>query len=165
MGTSLLPVRRSLVCAVMVLGAACARNRSGTARPGSFPEDGLYDFTAPTGEAAPLRGTLAIVGGVMSLRPEFGTCRIDQAYVSVERTRYLCDNSSDVERLAFLVDALFPLTRSRWTGMVRQRRTRTVCVRYATQNGRQVCVEQRQETVEVETPVSGRLTFRARPAS
>lgn len=143
--------------------AACAGNPTPGAT--SLPDDGIYDFTASTGESAPLRGSLTILAGAIALRPEFGSCRIDQAYASSERTRFLCDNTSEVERLAFLVDHRFPLTRSQWNGTVRQRRTRTVCARYATQNGRQVCVEQRQETVEVTTPVSGRLTFRPRPVA
>jgi hypothetical protein len=141
---------------------ACA---GGPAPRGAVSVDGIHDFTASTGEATPLRGTLTIVAGELSLRPEFGTCRIDQAFASSERTRYLCDHSSDVEQLAFLVDHRFPLTRSSWTGRVRQQRTRTVCARYATQNGRQVCVETRNETVEVTVPLSGRLVFRPRPVS
>jgi hypothetical protein len=141
---------------------ACAGGPSPRA---GITDDGIYDFTASTGEATPLRGSLTILAGALTLRPEFGSCRVDQAFASAERTRYLCDNTSEVERLAFLIDHRFPLTRSTWTGSIRQKRTRTICAQYATQNGRQVCVQTRTETVEVTESLSGRLTFRPRPAS
>ncbi len=148
-----------------LLGAALACAGAPAPGAGAPPtDDGIYDFTASTGEPSPLRGSLTIVAGTHSLSPEFGSCRVDQAFASSERTRYLCDNTSDVERLAFVIDRRFPLTRSQWNGTIRQRRTRTVCVSYATQNGRQVCVEQRTEEYVVNAPVSGRLTFRRRPA-
>ncbi|MBL8961810.1 MAG: hypothetical protein JNJ98_18260 [Gemmatimonadetes bacterium] len=141
---------------------ACA---GGPPPASGITDDGIYDFTASTGEATPLRGSLTILAGALSLQPEIGTCRVDQAFASAERSRFLCDNTSDIERLAFLIDHRFPLTRSTWAGSLRQKRTRTVCAQYATQNGRQVCVQTRTETVEVTVPLSGRLTFRPRPAS
>ena len=146
----------------VVLLLACA---GGPSPASGITDDGIYDFTASTGEATPLRGSLTIVAGDLTLRPEFGSCRVDQAFASTERSRFLCDNTSDVERLAFLIDHRFPLTRSTWAGSMRQKRTRTVCAQYATQNGRQVCVQTRTETVEVSVPLAGRLTFRPRPAS
>ena len=141
---------------------ACA---GGPSPQTAVTEDGIYDFTGSTGEATTLRGSLTVLAGAMSLRPEFGSCRIDQAASSTERTRFLCDNTSEVEQLAFLLDLRFPLTRSSWSGRLRRRQTRTVCARYATQNGRQVCVQTRTETVDVMVPVSGPLTFRPHNAS
>ncbi len=137
---------------------ACSGNPSpGTLKPA---DDGIYEFIANTGDRTPLRGRLTIVAGEISLEPEVGICRVDTAYSSLERTRYACDNVSDIERLAFVMDNRNPLTRSSWTGQVRQRRTRTVCVEYATQNGRRVCVRTQTETYDAMVPVSGRLTFR-----
>jgi len=125
--------------------------------------DGIYEFITRTGERGELRGRLMLIAGEVTLEPEFGTCRVDAAYASLERQRFLCDNTSEVENLALLVDRRFPTTRSRWTGTVRERRTRTVCVQYTTQNGRQVCVRTETQTYEVRSAVSGPLTFRPRP--
>ncbi|MBL8982388.1 MAG: hypothetical protein JNL26_09385, partial [Gemmatimonadetes bacterium] len=140
--------------ALGILGAlALAACAGGPPPQTAVTEDGIYDFTGSTGEATTLRGSLTILAGSMSLSPEFGTCRVDQAVSSTERSRFLCDNTSDVEQLAFIIDLRFPLTRSSWSGRLRRRQTRTVCARYATQNGRQVCVQTRTETVDVMVPV------------
>lgn len=155
------PRTRWFLTAVLLL-TAC---RGPSPETAVTPSDGIYEFTASTGEAQPLRGALTVVAGSLGLRPEFGTCRIDHAYASSERTRYLCDHNSEIDQLAFLIDNRAPLIRSTWAGRVRQRRTRTVCAQYATQNGRQVCVQQRTETYEVVVPVSGRLIFRTRPTA
>lgn len=147
---------------------ACAAAMGGCARPraGDAPRviDGTWEFTASTGESVPLRGTLVILDGTYALRPSFGSCRIDTASPSMQRTRFLCDNTSTVERLAFVIDHDAPLTRSTWTGVVRQSRERTVCTQYITQNNRQVCVASRKETVITTAPLSGPLSFRPRPA-
>ncbi|MGQ0647349.1 MAG: hypothetical protein ACT4P7_07235 [Gemmatimonadaceae bacterium] len=103
-----------------------------------------------------------MAGGELFLQPESGNCRTDASYASFEYVRLLCDPTSDVEDLAFVLDKRYPLTRSRWTGRIRQRRQRTVCTEYATQNGRRVCVRSRTETYEVMTNLSGPLTFTRR---
>ena len=147
------------VLASLVL-AACAS--SPKAAPPAV-KDGVYEFMTSTGERGELRGRMVYAGEVVSIEPELGICRLDGAFASAERLRYLCDNTQEVEHLALLIDKRYPTTRSAWTGSVRVRRTRTVCVQYATQNGRQVCVRSETQTYEERVTLSGPLTFRPAP--
>lgn len=153
----------ALIMAVAIGVVGCA-SRRGTPAPAQA-QDGTYDFFARASDRTELRGSLIVLAGTHSLRPENGICREDQLVVSAESTRYICDHSSDVEDLVFVVDRRFPLTRSMWTGRVRQRKQRTVCAQYAIQNGRQVCVRTTQEWYEEVTSVRGPMTFRPRPVS
>jgi hypothetical protein len=146
-----------LACAV---AGACASSGSTTTTPRT--EDGVYEFIGRTGEHAELRGSLIVAGGELLLEPEQGICRVDFQNVVSEKTRFLCDNTSEIEDLAFLIDRRTPLMRSTWTGSVRQKRQRTVCVQYAIQNGRQVCVRSATETYETRVQLRGPLTFRRR---
>lgn len=143
---------------VLFAGCASASTRTDVPTP-----DGIYEFITRTGETGELRGKLVVVGGELSMEPDQGICRVDAAYASMERVRFVCDNVSEVEDLALVVDRRFPVTRSMWTGTVRRTRTRQVCVAYATQNGRQVCVRTETQTYEERAAVRGPLTFRPRP--
>ena len=146
---------------LLVAVLACAS--AGPAPSGARTPDGIYDFIGRTGENAELRGTLTIAGGDLLLAPEQGICRVDATSINPEKTRFLCDHVSDIENLALVIDRRVPTMRSSWTGSVRQRRQRTICVQYAVQNGRQVCVRTQTETYEVRVGVSGPLTFNRRP--
>ena len=150
---------RLLACLAAIGGCA------GTKGQAEVPTlDGIYDFTTRTGEVGELRGRLVVVGGELSMEPDQGICRVDAAFVSFERQRFLCDNTSEVEDLALVVDRRFPLTSSIWTGIVQRTRTRQVCVAYATRDGRQVCVRTETQTYRERAAVRGPLTFRRRPA-
>jgi hypothetical protein len=151
----------ALIMVVAAGGAGCASR--GTAAPAARTEEGTYDFFARAGERTDLRGSLLVLAGSLMLQPENGTCREDLLVVDSEKSRYICDHTSDVENLVFVLDKRYPLTRSVWMGSMRQRRQRTVCAQYAIRTaagGVRTSVEW-YETSQLRGP----MTFRPRPVT
>jgi hypothetical protein len=149
-----------VLCVLILAVAATTSVACASSGARSAPlEDGTYEFITRTGGFGDLTGRLTLRDGQPSLQPLQGQCREDPSRTGVERFRFLCDIGSEIENVTLTIDRRLPLTRSVWSGFVRQTRTRSVCDQYAMENGRQVCVRTREETYEVRTPVSGPLTF------
>jgi hypothetical protein len=143
--------------------AACASSgSSGGGREPAGPIEGDYEYVANI-PGQQVLGRLRIVGDTMLVDPNNDYCRPVIGAPDPMYIRYTCNGPSSFEQLVLTLDRRNPVQFSRWSGTIRVRKQREVCVRYEIQQGRQVCVLTQMEPYETTESRSGRLQIRRAP--
>jgi hypothetical protein len=124
--------------------------------------EGTYDYIANL-PGQQVRGRMRFVGDTVLVEPVADYCRPTVGSPDPLRFRYTCNGPGSFEQLQLSIDRRSPVQLSKWSASFRVQKRREVCVRYAIQNGRQVCVETSTETYEATETRSGTLQVRRVP--
>jgi hypothetical protein len=150
-----------VACAAFVACSSAGGTREGPASA-AVPAEGTYDYIANL-PGQQVRGKLRVIGDTVLVEPESDYCRPTVGTPDALRIQYTCNGPGSFEQIRLFIDRRSPAQLSKWSATFRVQRRRDVCVRYAIQNGRQVCVETRTETYETTESRSGTLQVRRVP--
>lgn len=138
------------VALALTFSTGCASNGK---KIGIRPESiGAYRFTEHAGEDMDLDGYFIVEADTVSIEATPGPCRYDRDRASLLSLTYRCGD------VTYVFDRTDPVRKATYSAIVRMQKTRQVCARYAVNNqGRQVCVEYRNEVYFVDARRSGLL--------
>jgi hypothetical protein len=142
-----------------LLIAACASSGSTAGRAPEGPIEGNYEYFASL-PGQQVRGRLRVIADTIVVDPAADYCRPVVGTPDPLVIRYTCNGPGRFESLSLTLDRRNPAQFSKWSATFRVQRSREVCVQYATQGGRQVCVRTQTEQYETTESSSGSLQVR-----
>ncbi|HET9426633.1 MAG TPA: hypothetical protein VFO55_14820 [Gemmatimonadaceae bacterium] len=149
-------MRIALPLLIVVIAGACHSRP----RPASeFPRRiGEYSFRINLTGREPVDGGFSIAADTVTLDADGQTCRRDFGLAGSRHIHvFSCFPPPGIDRFGITIDSEQPAF-STWTIIQNVRKTRTVCVRYATTaRGTRVCAETRSEDYFEDVRIGGRL--------
>jgi hypothetical protein len=149
----------------MAILAACARSGATpayTTATAPARTEGTYDYVANL-PGQPLRGKMRIYGDTVTVEPMGDYCRPTVRTPDPLAFHYSCNGPGSFESIQLQIDRRNPVQLSRWSANYRVRKTRSVCIRYESRGGENVCVRSQQETFDSSESKSGTLQLRRIP--